>query len=112
VIVSHHQCSTAESKQEKFPIEPCLRSFVLVRNYLDSINYIGPVGLSCDDTKLFAAFRPYWDAKEETYYVVGCTGPPLRIANIEEFDRQLQRGCLEKATKVGSDLHLLMYPAN
>lgn len=92
--------SATESKREKFPIEPCQRSYTMVRNYLDSINYAGPVGLSCDDTKLFAAFRPYWNAIEDTYYVVGCTGLPLRIANIEEFQHHLQRGQMEKATKV------------
>jgi hypothetical protein len=92
--------STAESKRAKFPIEPCERSYRLVREYLESINYTGPVGLSCDDTKLFAAFRPYWDATEGTYYVVGCVGSPLRIANIEEFEYQLRQGHMEKATKV------------
>lgn len=91
-----------ESKQEKFPIAPCHRSFILVRNYLDSINYSGPVGLSCDDSKLFPAFRPYFDAKEGAYYVVGCTGTPLRIVDIEEFNVQLKRGLLVKATKVNS----------
>ena len=64
--------------------------------------YTGPVGLSCDDTKLFPAFRPYWDAIEEAYYVVGCTGSPLRIADIEEFNSQLKQGLLEKATKVST----------
>jgi hypothetical protein len=71
----------------------------LVREYLDSIKYTGPVGLSCDDTKLFPAFRPYWDAVKEVYYVVGCTGSPLRIADIEDFNSQLRQGLLEKATK-------------
>lgn len=111
VSVTTSRCSfpqsTAESKQEKFPIIPCHRSFVLVRNYLESINYTGPIGLSCDDTKLFAAFRPYWNAEEGSHYVVGCTGSPLRIADIEEFEYQLQRGCLEKATKVCSYLKVL-----
>ena len=92
--------STAESKREKFPIEPCLQSYTLVREYLDSIKYTGPVGLSCDDMKLFPAFRPYWDATKGAYYVVGCTGSPLHIADIEDFDSQLRRGLLEKATKV------------
>ena len=94
-------CSAMESKQEKFPIKPCLRSFILVRSYLDLINYSGPVGLSCDDSKLFPAFRPYFDSKEDTYYVVGCTGTPLQIADIEEFNTQLKQGLLTKATKVG-----------
>jgi len=93
--------SVAESKCEKFPIEPCLCSYILVQEYLDSIKYTGPVGLSCDDTKLFPVFRPYWDAAKDAYFVVGCTGSPLRIADIEDFNSQLQRGLLEKVTKVG-----------
>lgn len=93
-------CRATESKQEKFPIVPCLRSFVLVRGYLNAINYDGPVGLSCDDSKLFPAFRPYFDSKEDAYYVVGCTGTPLRIADIEEFNVQLEQGLLVKAAKV------------
>lgn len=91
-----------ESKQEKFPIQPCLRSFILVRKYLDSINYSGPVGLSCDDSKLFPAFCPYFNLKEQVYYVVGSTGAPLRIADLEDFDAQLKQGLLAKATKVHS----------
>ena len=73
----------------------------MVRNYLNSIDYDGPVGLSCDDTKLFAAFRPYFNAIEDAYYVVGCTGPPMRIIDIDDFNKQLHQGHLEKATKVG-----------
>ena len=92
--------SAAESKREKFPIEPCLCLYILVQEYLDSIKYTRPVGLSCDDTKLFPAFCPYWDATKEAYYVVGCTGSPFHIADIEDFNFQLQRGLLEKATKV------------
>lgn len=101
--------SAAESKREKFPLEPCLRSYTLIREYLDSIKHTGPVGLSCDDTKLFPAFRPYWDASEEAHYVVGCAGSPVRIVNIEDFTSQLQRGLLEKATKVSvpSNIKLL-----
>lgn len=89
-----------ESKQEKFPIQPCERSFILVRQYLDSINYDGPVGLSCDDSKLFPAFRPYFNSTEQVYYVVGSTGAPLQIADIEDFDARLKEGSLVKATKV------------
>jgi hypothetical protein len=85
----------------------------MVHNYLDSVNYSGPVGLSCDDTKLFATFRLYWDASEEMYYVVGCTSSPLQITNIEEFEHQLQQGRLEKATKVRfNSSPLQTYPTN
>ena len=102
ITTNDQVCRAIESKQEKFPIKPCLHSFALVRGYLDSINYSGPVRLSCDNSKLFPAFRPYFDSKEDVYYVVGCTGTPLRIANIEESNTQLKWGLLEKATKVGS----------
>jgi hypothetical protein len=96
--------SAIHSKEEKFPIEPCPRSFQLVRHYLNSINYDGPVGLSCDDSKLFAAFRPYFNTAEDAYYVVGCTGSPLRIADIDDFNDQLCQGNLEKATKVSESI--------
>lgn len=102
--------SAAESKHEGFPIEPCLRLYTLVQEYLDSIKYTGPVGLSCNNTKLFPAFCPYWDATKGAYYVVGCTGPPLRIMDIEDFNSQLQQGLLEKATKasIPSNVKLLL----
>ncbi len=35
----------------------CNQTFEFVADHLKSISYNGPVGLSCDDTKLFATFR-------------------------------------------------------
>ena len=35
-------------------MEICERSFEIVKDHLETLDYNGPLALSCDDTKLFA----------------------------------------------------------
>ncbi|THH21626.1 hypothetical protein EUX98_g8318 [Antrodiella citrinella] len=57
-----------EARKPKFPMTTCHRTFDRVTEYLTALKYNGPVGLSCDDTKLFATFRLYWDADENCHF--------------------------------------------
>lgn len=86
----------------RFPIEIGERTFVLARSYIDKLGYgTGPVALSCDDTKLHAAWRTYFDSEADVHFLVGGTGPPLAIANVEELNAILSRRTeKDKATKV------------
>lgn len=82
------------------PIGRTDKTFEYVRHHLDSLKYEGPVGLSCDDTKLLAAFRPYHDAESNTFYVVGNAGEPLLLADPEAFRKMIREHTLSKADKV------------
>ena len=78
----------------------CDRSFELVVEHLSALGYDGPVGLSCDDTKLFATFRLYWDAEQTSYFLVGGTDGPLRVADPESIKEVIEEAKAQKATKV------------
>lgn len=64
------------------------------------LNYDGPLGLSCDDTQLLAALRPYYDSKTGKHYVLGGTDGPMLLAEPDKFQEVLKEGQIEKASKV------------
>jgi len=76
------------------------RTFELVTEHLNGLGYNGLLGLSCDDTKLFATFRLYWDSKEKSYFLVGGVDGPVRVADAESVKHAIQDAKAEKATKV------------
>ena len=76
------------------------QTFKLVAEHLKALDYDGPLGLSCDDTKLFATFRLYWDSKEESYFLVGGVDGPLRVADAENVKQAIIDAKSDKATKV------------
>ena len=78
----------------------CKRIFELAQTHLQSLNYNGPVGLSCDDTKLFSALRLYWDKQEESHFLIGSTLGPLRVVDVENMEAVLENARATKATKV------------
>ncbi|CAK5270401.1 unnamed protein product [Mycena citricolor] len=89
-----------EAREPRFPMDISERNFELVFRHLEDIKYNGPVGLSCDDTKLFASFRLYWDNEKEAHYLVGGTDGPLRVANPDQVHAVIQDACARKATKI------------
>ena len=76
----------------------------LVSDHLQTLNYDGPVGLSCDDTKLFATYRLYWDSKENAYFLIGGVDGPIRVADPDNIKQVIQDVKAQKATKVSSDI--------
>lgn len=88
----------------------CERTFDLVAEHLDGLDYNGPVGLSCDDTKLFATFRLHWDGEKKAYYLVGGTDGPLLVADPDAVGEALQTGN-SKATKVSPFFKFLNMPS-
>lgn len=76
----------------------CDRTFKLVAEHLTAINYTGPVGLSCDDTKLFSTLRLYWDGEKKAHFLVGGVDGPYQVADPDVVkDVKAKIG---KATKV------------
>lgn len=92
------RCQRACYARPPIGIHEC--AFDLVRDNLISLKYDGTVGLSCDDTKLMAAFRPYYDQERDAHFILGNTGEPYRLIDPDIFQEVLDSGTLEKATKV------------
>jgi hypothetical protein len=72
----------------------------MTAEHLAALKYNGPVGLSCDDTKLFPSFRIYWDATEKVHLLIGRTDGPLRVADPDFVKEILADANAQKATKV------------
>ena len=72
---------------------------MLIKEHLDRLGWKGPVGLSCDDTKLLPALRPYLDS-DGKYYIVGGVGRPMLLTDPDILTHAIRRGEVEKATKV------------
>ena len=64
------------------------------------LNYNGPLSLSCDDTQLLPALRPYYDVKKGQHFLLGTDGEPMLLAEPEKFEEIVQEGRITKATKV------------
>ncbi|KAF7324216.1 hypothetical protein MSAN_02534100 [Mycena sanguinolenta] len=76
-----------ESREPRFPmVIEDERTFTLVQNELNALKYDGPLGLSCDDTKLFAGLRLYTDKSKGDFLVGGVEGP-IRVANPDAMKR-------------------------
>jgi len=75
--------------------------FQLVINTLNQLNYHGPLALSCDDTKLLASLRPFYDKEKEAWFVLGHVGKPYQLLDYENFKTATHSGDLQRATKVG-----------
>jgi len=82
------------------PLFICDKTFEFARHYLRLLNYKGPVALSCDDTKLAAAFRPYYDKQQQAYVLLGATSDPVLLADPGMLRQIIKENSLQKATKV------------
>lgn len=76
------------------------RTFELVSDHLKALNYSGPVGLSCDDTKLFSSLRLFCDSDKDSYFLVGGVDGPYLVADAENVKVVIAEGNIRKATKV------------
>ncbi|KIJ10894.1 hypothetical protein PAXINDRAFT_157495 [Paxillus involutus ATCC 200175] len=89
-----------ESRRPSFPMSVCARSFQLVADHLEAVSYNGPVALSCDDTKLHAAWRLYYDKEKDGHYLVGAVGEPYLVMDPEALRNIIDSAGLELATKL------------
>ncbi|KAF9780748.1 hypothetical protein BJ322DRAFT_1011530 [Thelephora terrestris] len=89
-----------EAREPGFPMGICDRTFRLAKTHLDELHYNGPVALACDDTKVFAALRLFWNKNEESYFLVGACGGPLRVPDVETAQELLDDPEIKKATKI------------
>jgi hypothetical protein len=88
------------SQVPSFPITVCERNLELASEYLGSLKYSGPVGLSCDDTKLHPSLHTYWDASKECHFLVGTTGEPVAVRDEGLLRNLVAESKKNAATKV------------
>lgn len=88
------------SRAPSFPITICERNLELASEYLSSLNYSGPVGLSCDDTKLHPSLRTYWDASSGCHFLIGTTGEPIAVRDEGLLRDLVAESKKDAATKV------------
>jgi hypothetical protein len=84
----------------RFPISTCDRTFELASEYVTSLQYKGPLALSCDDTKLHPGLRTYWDSTKMCHFLVGTTGKPIAITDEGMIRDLVEKHKKDAATKV------------
>lgn len=84
----------------RFPTTICDRNLDLAFEYLASLKYTGPVGMSCDDTKLHPALRTYWDPSKECHFLVGTIGEPIAVKDETTVRELMETHKKNAATKV------------
>ncbi|KAK0472857.1 hypothetical protein IW261DRAFT_1343142 [Armillaria novae-zelandiae] len=92
-----------------FPLGIQERTYQFVADYISDYKYpaSAPLGLSVDDTKLFAMLQPILDKTKSNageWYLVGNIGnTPIKIPDMAALDEFMQEADkYEKATKVSS----------
>jgi hypothetical protein len=84
----------------RFPTTICDQTYALAADYVDLINYRGPMALSCDDTKLHPGLRTYWDPGKECHFLIGTAGEPIAVPDVREIRELVARAKKDAATKV------------
>ena len=100
--------SQKEARQPRFPMDILPQTFNLVADHLQALDYDGPVALSCDDTKLFATYRLYWDSEKESYFLVGGTSGAIPVADPDSVKQAIEAVQSVKATKVCA---IILFPS-
>ncbi|KAJ6615754.1 hypothetical protein B0H10DRAFT_2220087 [Mycena sp. CBHHK59/15] len=98
-VRTEHSVREKEARQPRFPMEIGDRTFQLVEDFLEGLDYHGPVNLSCDDTKLFPGLRLYTD-KDKVDYLVGGIDGLIRVLDPDAMKKVLADATVSKATKV------------
>ncbi|KZS86590.1 hypothetical protein SISNIDRAFT_420725 [Sistotremastrum niveocremeum HHB9708] len=98
------------TKSPRFPVGILEQCFLLALAYLEKIGYKGPLALGCDDTKLQAALTPYHDSETNTWKILGSTGEPIVVENLDQLAQVVASGELVKAEKVSIRLWVLSIP--
>jgi len=81
-------------------MEICDRTFELVEDHLAALNHTGPIGLSCDNTKIFSSLRLFWDKEKRAYFLIGRVGGPYPVADPDSVRQVISDRKIRKATKV------------
>lgn len=98
------------SKMPRFPMTISDRTFDRACEYVESMRYKGPIALSVDDTKLHPVLKPYWDSERECHFLVGVTGEPIAVPDVDLIQEIIASAKKDAATKV-SDQYVSYLPS-
>lgn len=72
------------------------------KEYLKDYGYPseGPLATGVDDTKLLESFRPYYNGSQKKWFLVGGTGEPMLIGNINQLQADIDKSRELKAMKL------------
>ncbi|KAF4603080.1 hypothetical protein EYR38_003485 [Pleurotus pulmonarius] len=72
------------------------------REYLANYGYPEDAPLSCavDDTKLLLSLRPYYDSAKDKWFLVGNTGEPMEVIDVDLLHEQIKQAGDLLATKL------------
>ncbi|KAL4259870.1 hypothetical protein AB1N83_010672 [Pleurotus pulmonarius] len=72
-----------------------------VIKYLNDYDYpsTAPLACSVDDTKLHPSLRPYYDKSKDSWYLLGSTGDPIIVADVEQLKELIQQTSGSLASK-------------
>ncbi len=105
-------CRSQDAAKPRFPIGIDDRTYEYAEKYCDEYQYPRnfPLGLSVDDTKVFASLQALQDRDSNgkgQWYLLGGVGDSVRlhIPDIEALDTFLQDQTIPKATKVRATVH-------
>jgi hypothetical protein len=74
------------------------RAHKYLMDYRYPIN--APLSLSVDNTKLLPSLRPYFDGINKKWFLVGTTGEPLEISDLNLLEEQIESARSQLATKL------------
>ncbi|KAL0064040.1 hypothetical protein AAF712_009006 [Marasmius tenuissimus] len=98
-VPSEHNIRLKQSWESQLPMTVCPQTFTCVKSHLNQLSYKGPVGLACDDTKLFSSLRLYWDKPKDSYFLVGAADGPIAVPDPKMVERYMNDPDLVKGTK-------------
>jgi len=84
----------------RFPTAICDHNLDLAFEYLASLKYTGPMGMSYDDIKLHPALWTYWDPSKECHFLVGAIGKPIAVKDEATVCELMETHKKSAATKV------------
>ncbi|KAF6745910.1 hypothetical protein DFP72DRAFT_778941, partial [Ephemerocybe angulata] len=98
------------AKEPRFPVGISTRNFELVQKHLNDIAYDGPVGLGCDDTKLFSGLQLMWDGEKNSHFLVGGCDEPIQVLDADAVQREMSNPSNRAATKLRLWVLSIPYP--
>lgn len=100
LLLPRIQCS----KMPRFPLTISDGTFDQAFEYVESRKYKGPTALSIDDTQLHPVLKPYWDPERQCHFLVGVTGEPIAVPDVNLIQEVVASAKKDTATKVSDHI--------
>ncbi|KAF8687978.1 hypothetical protein AX14_003566 [Amanita brunnescens Koide BX004] len=89
-----------EGREPSIPLSICADTFLRAKEYCEALDYSGPIGLGCDETKLQSGLHLYWNTCDGAHYLVGGVNGPIRVIDAERVDSVMSDQNIVLGTKI------------